>query len=248
MGTIRHETLEKASEIEEGMVSKITTFLDIQEIVDIYKRQYIGLLRKVISNHKKSLAKVNIDTLEAFKRSLPSILVQSQSRASNVHHFMSSHKVVAEELWDKLTPKISSEVRIESDELQLKGIIDQIHHYPDQDVPFELKTGKAPLQGVWPGHKIQLIAYTMMLEDKFNKHVDGGYIHYLDINEKRKITINPFMKEEVKQLTQEVIELLGNRLLPDFVDNRNKCKSCGLRDDCYNNNKMEQLSSLPSPR
>ena len=36
--------------------------------------------------------------------------------------------------------KIISELRIESDNLRLKGMIDQVHVYDNDYVPFELKT------------------------------------------------------------------------------------------------------------
>ena len=38
-------------------------------------------------------------------------------------------------------------------------------------LPIELKTGKSPKEGVWPGHRVQLSAYVMLLEDNFNMNI-----------------------------------------------------------------------------
>jgi len=50
-------------------------------------------------------------------------------------------------------PILISEQRIGSDKLQLKGIVDRIEVYENGYVPVELKTGKIPKEGVWPGHR-----------------------------------------------------------------------------------------------
>ena len=71
-------------------------------------------------------------------------------------------------------------------------------------VPIELKTGKMPKEGVWPGHRIQIAAYSMLIEEKFNTTVKEGFVRYLDSKETRHIAINPFMREEITNLIKEV--------------------------------------------
>ena len=43
--------------------------------------------------------------------------------------------------------------------------------YENGYVPIELKTGKMPKEGVWPGHKVQIAAYSMLIEEKFKTEV-----------------------------------------------------------------------------
>ena len=185
--------------------------------------------------------------LDAYRKSFPFITEESVMRANNIFSFIEANNVYGEELWQKLTPKILSELRIDSDELKLKGIIDQVHVYGDEYVPFELKTGRTPSDGVWPSHRIQIAAYSLLLQEHFSKPIKEGFVVYLDTKDKRHIAINPYMREEVKQMVDEVIALLESRELPDFCNNENKCRKCGLKETCYNEEEVTNLLKLKIP-
>jgi len=173
---------------------------------------------------------------------------ESVTRSKNVFDFILKNNVFGDELWQRLTPKILSELRVESEGLKLKGIIDQVHVYEQDYVPFELKTGRAPDSGVWPSHRIQIAAYSMLLQEKFNKPIKEGFVFYLDTKEKRHIAMNPFMKDEVRQIVSEVIGLLESRNIPDFCNNENKCMKCGLKATCYDEEKVNELLQLKIPK
>ena len=241
MGTIRHETYDTINKKEGYIVASITKKLPLEELQNFYKQNYLKILRKSIANNRKRLKEVNLNMLDAYKKSFPFIMEESSMRATNIFNFIEANNVFGEELWKKLTPKIISELRIESDELRLKGIIDQVHVYDTDYVPFELKTGRTPQDGVWPSHRIQIAAYSLLLQEKFSRPVKEGFVFYLDTKEKRHIAINPFMKEEVKKIVDEVIELLESKKLPGFCDNENKCRKCGLKQTCYNEEEMNKL-------
>ena len=244
MGSIRHETYDNINKKEEEIVTSITEKHDSEHIQALYKQRYLQILRKAIASNKKRLEEVNINMLEAYRKSFPFIMEESSVRSDNIVNFIKSNNVFGEELWQKLTPKIISELRVESDELKLKGIIDKVHVYDNEYVPFELKTGRTPSDGVWPSHRIQIAAYSLLLQEKFNKQVKGGFVVYLDTKEKRHIAINPFMKQEIRQLVDEVIALLESKELPDFCNNENKCKKCGLKQTCYNEEEVNNLLKI----
>ncbi|MBI2652181.1 CRISPR-associated protein Cas4 [Candidatus Woesearchaeota archaeon] len=241
MGSIRHETYDNINKREEEMVTSITKKEALENVQEFYKKEYLKILRKTIANNKKRLEEVNINMLEAYKKSFPFVIEESSIKATNIFNFIEANNVFGEELWQKLTPKIISELRVESEELKLKGIIDQVHVYSNDYVPFELKTGRTPQDGVWPSHRIQIAAYSLLLQEKFNKEIKEGFVVYLDTKEKRHIVINTFMKEEVKQIVDEVIALLENKELPDFCNNENKCRKCGLRQICYSEEEVNNL-------
>lgn len=244
MGSIRHETYDKINKNEEIIVTSITKKMDFAEMQQLYKQNHLKFLRKSIADNKDRLKEVNLSMLDAYRKSFPFIIEESVTRSSNVFDFILKNKVFGDELWQRLTPKILSELRVESDELKLKGIIDQVHVYEQDYVPFELKTGRTPTDGVWPSHRIQIAAYSMLLQEKFNKPIKEGFVFYLDTKEKRHIAINPFMKDEVKQIVNEVIGLLENKNLPDFCNNENKCMKCGLKQTCYNEEEMNKLLKI----
>ena len=248
MGSIRHETYDKINKNEELIVTSITKKMDLAEMQQLYKQNHLKFLRKSIADNKDRLKSVNLNMLDAYRKSFPFIMEESVTRSANVFDFILKNNVFGDELWQRLTPKILSELRVESEGLKLKGIIDQVHVYEQDYVPFELKTGRAPDSGVWPSHRIQIAAYSMLLQEKFNKPIKEGFVFYLDTKEKRHIAMNPFMKDEVRQIVSEVIGLLESRNIPDFCNNENKCMKCGLKATCYDEEKVNELLQLKIPK
>lgn len=242
LGTIRHQALEEAAKAEEALVSsEIDNLLSYDDILEIYKAQYLSLLRDVVQKHVPSLESLNLDPLDAYHRTLPTLLREAETRAANLHRCMDSTELVGRQLWDALTPKIRSEVAIESDELRLTGRIDQIHDHGNMLIPVELKTGKMPREGVWPGHRVQAAAYALLIGERYGKAVPHAVVHYLDANEKRTIPLNPFMKDEIRMLVEEIMELMDNQLVPEFCPSRQKCAACGLKRQCYDSGVLDPL-------
>lgn len=246
-GTIRHNALEAASNSEEEIIcDHARGMMGQEDFFKIYQERYLLELRKIVQKHLSSLQALNIDPLDAYHKALPTVMREAKVRSVNAHQFMLHTRLTGPGLWDALTPKIRSEVALESEELHLTGIVDQVHDHGSFLIPFELKTGKAPRQGVWPGHRIQAAAYALLVEEKSNKPVKEAIVHYLDLDEKRRVAINPFMKDEVRMLVGEIMELLSNSLLPDHCSAQNKCASCGLRNQCYDGSMMQTLTGAIS--
>ncbi|MAH33071.1 CRISPR-associated protein Cas4 [archaeon] len=243
LGSLRHEIYDFINKNEEGIVTSITKKLQLSNILNIYKALYLKILREKIIKNKSKLSSVNLELASVFKRTYPLILNEAEARATNIFNFIQEYNIYGKELWENLTPKIISELRVESNILQLKGIIDKVEIHKDGYVPVELKTGKMPKEGIWPGHRIQIAAYALLLEEKYNKKIKEGFIHYLDAKELRHVAINPFMKEEITALTKEVQELLNRQYPPNYCQNKNKCTNCGLREDCYNEAQIDTLLS-----
>jgi CRISPR-associated protein Cas4 len=232
--------LEQASLVEKELVSSIAEKIEYNEVYTLYTAQYVDILRELIEVHSDGLRSLHIEPEDAYYHALPSLMREAESRALNTFSFFEKTGLLEVDLWKALTPKILSEVKIESEELQLVGVIDQVHDYGAHVVPVELKTGRMPKQGVWPGHRIQACAYALMLGEQ-GTAVQEAIVHYLDGNEQRKVMINPFMKEEILQLVGEVRELLNNTLLPEYCNSEQKCSACGLRRECYNEGLMQSL-------
>jgi CRISPR-associated protein Cas4 len=243
LGTLRHEIYDFINQTEEKIVASIKEKIQYNGLVALYKNFYSKALRERIIKNKFRIKEVNLDIVDVFKRTWPLILDEAEIRAKNIFEFMQKYNIYGKELWNKLTPKIISEQRVESEELQLRGIVDRIEVYENSYVPVELKTGKMPKEGLWPGHRIQIAAYAMLLEEKFKTQVKEGFVNYLDAKEIRHIAINPFMKEEIINLVKEVQELLKNQNVPNYCENKNKCTNCGLRETCYNEAEVSTLLS-----
>jgi len=226
--------------VEESLVKSIKEKISFDELKGKYHQKYREIAIDAIRQNRSRLDQFGILPEELFKQIWPLILSESETRAFVVHNFMLKQCVFGEELWEKLIPKIKSEVKIKSINLGLSGIIDQLEIYPSGIVPLELKTGKMPNEGVWPGHKVQIGAYALLLEEQYNASVVEGFVVYLDANERRQIHINEFLKLEIKELIKKVNNLLESKELSGFCGNENKCNACGLKDDCYNTNKLQK--------
>ncbi len=233
LGSIRHEVYDYINKEEEEIVSSITKKMDYDSLKELYKKSYVQKVREIIIKNRLRMRQANLGIMDAFKRTWPYILEESEVRSKNIFEFIQKNNVYGSELWEKLTPKIISEMRVTSKSLQLRGIIDRVEMYEDGYVPVELKTGKMPREGMWPGHRIQIAAYALLLGEKLNTEIKEGFVHYLDTNEKRHLTINPFLKEEIINLVKNIQTLMERQEIVDFCENKNKCVGCGVKEICY---------------
>jgi CRISPR-associated exonuclease Cas4 len=241
-GKIWHETHELINNAEEEIVCSIKT-KNYQEIFDLYRRQYSKLLRNAIIKHKSELKEFDISMLDIFTDYWLSFEEEAKNHALNVVGFIEKHDVYGRELWNKLTPKILSEQYFKSTKLKLSGVIDVLEMHDINGkvtyVPIELKTGKFPDKGMWDGHKIQLAAYMLLLEDD-GKPVGEAAIKYRGA-EKRILQMNTFLRDEVLDLVSKTDRILTNLEPPNFIDNKNKCKNCQFKETCYNQDTMKTL-------
>lgn len=234
-GTIRHETYDMINKNEENVVKSIKKELNFEELFDIYKRMHVNFLRNVIIKNKENLKQVNLPLERAFNESLNQIITESRDRAYNLHKFLADNKVFGEELWSLLTPKIKSELKIESEALKLKGIIDQVEDYSTHLIPYELKTGKAPADGAWPSHKIQIGCYILLLQEKYKEksNVKEGYVKYLDANKVVPVVMNPFLRNNIEKTRDAIITMIQTLEIPSYCESRAKCQSCEYKEKCY---------------
>ncbi|MFO8016606.1 MAG: CRISPR-associated protein Cas4 [Candidatus Woesearchaeota archaeon] len=239
LGTVRHEVHELINNTEESIVSRVREGTGHEDILSMYKNAHSGILRDVIKKHKEKLAEFGLDQGEVFRQMQPKVMLESERRAENVSAFMEKHRIYGRELWDKLTPKILSEFRVESESLGLRGVVDQIEIHEGRIIPVELKTGRNPSDGAWPGHRIQLLSYMLLLsengdQDTAGKEVGEGRIIYLDTGRCVPFMMNPFAEKEVKGMISKIADLITSKKLPPPCGNENKCRACGLREDCFN--------------
>jgi len=232
-GTVRHETHELINKTEQQIVEKITKKTTKEQLFEQYKQHNSKILRDIIHKNEDKIKEMGLEPNELFKNTWPLILEESVTRAKNIYEFMETHLIYGKDLWEKLTPKIQSELRIESTNLGIRGIIDQIEIYKTGIVPIELKTGSCPKEGVWENHRIQAVAYALLAEEHFKQEVKEAFVYYLDHVQKRHIPINPFHKEEIKDLITATNALLNSSELPGIEKNQNKCRNCGLKDKCH---------------
>jgi CRISPR-associated protein Cas4 len=132
---------------------------------------------------------------------------------------------IGKQLWRNLSPKYLTEFQITSPELGLKGRIDRVK-LESAILPYEIKTRDE----VYENDKIQLAAYSLLLEDEFKKKINKGVIETKKRQE--EILITQEMKSKVLEIADKIraMETDGEA---GFQNNFNKCKSCRLRKECF---------------
>jgi CRISPR-associated protein Cas4 len=238
-GSIRHIVYEKINLSAEEIIKSLDKN-DFDSVLGLFKARYLRILKQIVVANKEKLKSIELPLTEFFSEIKPLIENEAEYRAMQVFGFMEKTGLLGSELWENFTPKIKPEYRVNSEALGLKGVIDELEVHPVFFVPNELKTGKAPDEGVWPGHKIQVGAYAMLLEEKFGVEVKKAVVRYLDSNASREVSINPFLRQEVAELIKKVNLLLDSAKIPDFNSNENKCKSCDLKDVCFDKKLLNQ--------
>ncbi len=230
-GSVKHQVYDLINKNEQDLVTSIKTFIPFSDIFSIYRKKYYKLLSNTIVEYKPKLKELNIDPLKLFHNSWKNYLKEAKLRSENIFKFIKKHNIYGQQLWENLTPKYLTEYKVKSENLQLRGIVDKIEISNNSYTPIELKSGTPPNTGVWPGNKIQLLAYLLILKEKFN--ANEGYIHYVDSDDKRPVILNPFSEQEVIKIRDSLLNLFNLKQPPEIVENKNKCTNCNLKEQCF---------------
>jgi CRISPR-associated exonuclease Cas4 len=204
-GSIKHETIELVNKNEKQIVTGILPSFKEEDIEMAYRKAYYNFLMGAVKRRKKQINELGIDRMELFKGAWRILFREAKTRAGNVSKFIEQSKLYGEELWEGLEPKYLSEVRIMAPMLGLVGIVDKIETYPGRFVPIEMKSGNMPSNGTWPGHRIQIAAYMLMLREVRKLDMKEGFVEYIDYGEKRPVVLNPFLEDEIKALVVKVM-------------------------------------------
>tara|TARA_Y100000031_G_scaffold156099_1_gene209248 strand:- start:67 stop:846 length:780 start_codon:yes stop_codon:yes gene_type:complete len=233
LGSLRHEVHERMAEDEEAIVCGISEYLEYSVFLKKFTDPASTALRNGVIRHSGELRLFDLDLAEVFRRSWGYLLPQIEDRVKLLHRFLKREEVYGEELWKCITPKLLVEERVSDSELGLRGIVDRIELFDEEWIPIELKTGKAPHRGVWPGHEAQIGAYLLLLK-LAKRPVSTGFIHYLDSDVKRAVTLSPFLVVHIRKLIGQVKNVLSDSLPPPHLMQKKKCDACSLKEQCYN--------------
>ena len=134
-----------------------------------------------------------------------------------------------EKVIEQLTPwKVEYSLR--SDKLKLSGRIDKIMK-EKTFIPIERKTG-AVGDGIWEGDRLQVCAYAMLLEDKFDCFIPYGFVEYTRVGEQRPVLNTEQLRRRVIDTRDSIIRIIEGEL-PEISKTEKKCRVCGYREECY---------------
>ena len=117
-----------------------------------------------------------------------------------------------------------------SDKLSLSGSPDRLLMLDGCLTPSVIRTGKAPLSGVWKNDRLRLTALSILLEDKHDSAVMKGVVEYARYGIVREVPIRRADRRKVLTLAGRVRKIRDGRL-PDRPDDA-PCDYCGYVEHC----------------
>ncbi len=237
-GKIRHNIEEETTLRFNFIVTKVTRG-DYDFIFSLFKSEYLQLVKRAIINNVKALTNIGLNVQEITNEFIETFSELAKQVAESVHELVIKHKVLGKDILKYIDTEQSSEVFIESKTLMIRGIVDAIEFSEENTIPIELKTGSMPNNGVWPSHKLQIGCYILLCQEKYpDKKTEFGIVRYLNFDEKREVILNPFLKDEIFTIRDNIIDLLTSKNIPDKLEQQDKminkkCIHCQFKTKCY---------------
>jgi CRISPR-associated exonuclease Cas4 len=224
-GRIKHEAREIFSNNEKNLIISFASVLLKKQIEDSFKSLLEEIINHVLKKESELISQFSLSQKELKSQIQVSMEQEILLRAESIENTMKQGHF-SRELWEHLSPKYVSELSIASESLGLKGRIDRVS-ISEEIVPFELKTRAS--ETIYPSDEIQLTAYAMLLEEKFNKPVPKGILEAG--NKKQELIISQASKQKVLDLIKE-IQSLYEQKSAKFPSNFSKCQTCAWEKEC----------------
>ena len=126
---------------------------------------------------------------------------------------------------------------LSSRSLRLRGMMDSVASDKDGVVAVHTAQGKAPRDGVWPGHRLQMGAYLLLLEEAHGEKQLHGVVRYAPGEKgrqpvERPVVMNPFLRYEVLDARDRIFAMLAADSPPAAEPSQKKCSACQVRERC----------------
>ena len=129
------------------------------------------------------------------------------------------------------------ELFLESEELGLRGRLDALRTRDGQTIPYEHKRGRCHRDEnkqpqAWESDKLQILAYSYLLESALGITVKEGRIRYHADNVLVHVPVDDSGRETVRQAIQQARKLRQSTHRPPVTDNERLCTRCSLAPVC----------------
>jgi CRISPR-associated exonuclease Cas4 len=119
---------------------------------------------------------------------------------------------------------------LQSGKFGLTGSPDRLIKTNDELIPSIIKTGNMPLNGIWQGDRLQLTAYAVLVEEKYNVRVRRGFVEYARCGMVREAVIRRHERRNVLQILEK-IKKIQNGIMPEKPKDA-PCEYCGFTGLC----------------
>lgn len=138
-----------------------------------------------------------------------------------------------DELLTKIAP-CAVEHTMYSDALGIAGAPDKLVIPGDRGhaLPYIIRTGAKPDQGVWKPDRLQITAYAMLVEETFGTVVDYGFVEYARFFDLREVVIRSGDRRRVLELRNRIRKIKDGRMPDRPREGAAPCEFCAFSDDC----------------
>lgn len=223
LGFLKHKVFDIFNKNESSLVSSIQENLTKEQIFSLYQRFIEDITKETASTYSNMIKSFYINPDELLEETLKFLENDIGLRVKAIEKILPLYK--GKELWRNLKPKYLTEFEIISENLGLKGRIDRIK-FNEEILPYELKTR----ENIYEEDKIQLAAYSLLLEEEFGKKIEKGIVE--SGKQQEEIEISDNNKAKVLEIA-ELIRQMKEGKEPQFNNNFSKCKNCIQKEDCF---------------
>lgn len=125
---------------------------------------------------------------------------------------------------------IHNNVELYSEHINLHGVSDAVVKTPNGDFLLEFKNSEHIKSNL--GAKIQLAAYSMIYEEKYNTEIKYGFILYGTKAKTFVLQINNEIKDKVIEIRDHIFSFTDYGILPSTSATENKCSQCEFFNYC----------------
>lgn len=117
-----------------------------------------------------------------------------------------------------------------SEKFGLSGSPDRLIKINGELMPSIIKTGNMPQNGVWHADRLQLTAYAVLVEEKYNSIVPSGFVEYARWGKVREVAIKRHERRKVLQI-RDRIKKIQDGFMPEKPKDA-PCGYCGFTELC----------------
>jgi CRISPR-associated protein Cas1 len=143
-------------------------------------------------------------------------------------------------------------LELSSDLLGLYGKVDCLRRRDGSYLPYEHKRGRPHrnddgTSSAWPSDRLQIIAYTVLLEETFGQTIPEGRIRYHALNITVRVPIDEQARGDLREAIARAQQLRASVERPPITENERLCEKCSLAPVCLPEEVRQQHDAAHKP-
>lgn len=231
-GRLVHEVRRGFEELLKRNLWSVNEKMNAKTIFEILMEDVHEFVEKTLIKYCEN-NDMDPESAKAISRDLKDDLeLESWLMAVKVWKIVSTNQKSGSDIADMFFPPVLLEFSIENLEMKLRGKIDRIEIMDGYYYPVEVKSGLPPIKGVWKSDALQIAAYSLLMEEEFNREVSVGFVDYMGACQRRPVFMDVNLRENLLNVLEEMRMMFHQGAVPEMVQSPKKCAKCEYSDFC----------------